>query len=88
MQRTTEPAFHIRTAPVARSRGDLRVLDVRDDLSRVTRANGEVVGYVDRVDVAGGTAYRARRYVATERRFVELPNVWSADDAVDCLRWG
>lgn len=53
----------------------------------MTRANGEIVGYVDRIDVAGDTAYRARRYVAAERRFVELPNVWSADDAVDCLRW-
>ena len=61
MQTSTEPAFRIRSTPVARSRGDLRVLDVRDDLSRVTRANGEIVGYVDRVDVAGGTAYRARR---------------------------
>lgn len=88
MQTTNEPVLRIRTAPVARSRGDLRILDVRDDLSRVTRANGEIVGYVDRVDVAGGTAYRARRYVSTERRFVALPNVWSADDAVDCLRWG
>jgi hypothetical protein len=85
---STEPQLHIRTvSPVARSRGDLRILDVRDDLSRVTRVNGEIVGYVDRVDIAGGTAYRARRYVPAERRFVELPNVWSADDAVDCLRW-
>ncbi|MFJ3381344.1 hypothetical protein ACIPJ2_13140 [Curtobacterium sp. NPDC090217] len=88
MQTTTEPQLRIRTAhPVARSRGDLRVLDVRDDLSRVTRSNGEIVGYVDRVDVAGDTAFRARRYIAAERRFVELPNVWSVDDAVDCLRW-
>uniref|UniRef100_A0A942SYQ7 Uncharacterized protein n=1 Tax=Neobacillus citreus TaxID=2833578 RepID=A0A942SYQ7_9BACI len=85
---TTEPTLRIRTTPLVRTRGDLRILDVRDDLSRITRANGEIVGYVDRVDVAGGTAYRARRYVATERRFVELPDVWSADDAVDCLRWG
>lgn len=88
MQSTTQPEFRIRSPrPVARSRGDLRILDVRDDLSRVTRANGEIVGYVDRVDVAGDTAYRARRYVAAERRFVELPNVWNADDAVDTLRW-
>ncbi len=85
---TFEPALRIRTAGVARFPGDLRILDVRDDLARVTRANGEVVGYVDRIDVAGDTAYRARRYLATERRFIELPNVWSADDAVDCLRWG
>ncbi|MBE7163176.1 MAG: hypothetical protein INR72_18215 [Williamsia herbipolensis] len=85
---STEPALRIRTVrPVARSRGDLRILDVRDDLSRITRANGEIVGYVDRVDVAGDQAYRARRYVTAERRFVELPTVWSADDAVDTLRW-
>ncbi|MGU3411669.1 hypothetical protein ACLBWP_16325 [Microbacterium sp. M1A1_1b] len=88
MHTTIEPQLRIRTAPpVARLRGDLRVLDVRDDLSRVTRANGEIVGYVDRVDVAGDTAFRARRYVAAERRFIDLPTVWSADDAVDCLRW-
>jgi hypothetical protein len=88
MPSTLQPEFRIRSPrPVARSRGDLRILDVRDDLSRVTRANGEIVGYVDRVDVAGDTAYRARRYVAAERRFVELPNVWDADDAVDTLRW-
>jgi len=79
MQTITEPALRIRTVPLARARGDYRILDVRDD--------GEIVGYVDRIDVAGDTAYRARRYVATERRFVELPSVWSADDAVDTLRW-
>jgi hypothetical protein len=84
----TAPALRVRTArPVARSRGNLRVLDVRDDLSRVTSADGSIVGYVDRVDLADGQAYRARRYIAAERRFVELPTVWSADDAVDCLRW-
>jgi hypothetical protein len=88
MDIATEPTLRIRTQhPVLRSRGNLRVLDVRDDLSRVTRPNGEIVGYVDRVDVDGSAAYRARRYVASERRFVELPTVWSADDAVDCLRW-
>ncbi|PYY34514.1 hypothetical protein DEJ16_01010 [Curtobacterium sp. MCJR17_055] len=88
MQSTTDARLSIHSPrPTARSRGDLRILDVRDDLSRVTRANGEIVGYVDRVDVAGGTAYRARRYVAAERRFVELPNVWNAEDAVDTLRW-
>jgi hypothetical protein len=81
-----QPHFHI-GRPVARARGALRVLDVRDDLSRVTRADGQIVGYVDRVEVAGGPAYRARRYIATERRFVELPTVWNADDAVDSLRW-
>jgi hypothetical protein len=85
---STEPSLQIRSPrPVARSRGDLRILDVRDDLSRITRVNGEIVGYVDRVDVAGERAFRARRYVAAERRFVELPTVWSADDAVDSLRW-
>ncbi|PZE25620.1 MULTISPECIES: hypothetical protein [unclassified Curtobacterium] len=85
---TTAAPWRIGTPrPVARSRGGLRVLDVREDLSRVTRANGEIVGYVDRVEVAGAPAYRARRYVPAERRFVALPTVWDPDDAVDCLRW-
>lgn len=82
------PSLRIRPPrPVARTRGTLQVLDVRDDLSRISRANGEIVGYIDRIDVAGGPAYRARRYVAAERRFVALPNVWNADDAVDMLRF-
>lgn len=84
----TGSTLRIRLTPsAARTHGGLRVLDVREDLSRITRANGEIVGYVDRVVLPGGPAYRARRYVAAERRFVELPAVWSADDAVDTLRW-
>lgn len=68
-------------------RGGLHALAVRDDLTRITRASGEIVGYVDRVDAAEGHAYRARRYIARERRFVQLPTVWSPDDAIDSLRW-
>ncbi|MFZ7088210.1 hypothetical protein [Curtobacterium sp. RRHDQ10] len=84
----TDPALRIRTTrPVARNRGLLQVLDVRDDLSRVMRADGAILGYVDRIDVVGGPAYCARRYIAAERRFVDLPAVWSPDDAVDMLRF-
>jgi hypothetical protein len=73
---------------VARERGGLSALAVRDNLTRVTRVvGGEIVGYVDRLELAGGEAYRARRYIARERRFIELPTVWSADDALDTLRW-
>jgi hypothetical protein len=82
-----EPHLRLRSHPVARTRGALHILDVRDDLSRISRANGEIVGYVDRIDIAGGPAYRARRYVVAERRFVPLPTVWNADDAVDMLRF-
>ena len=35
---TTEPAFRLRTSSVARSRGDLRILDVRDDAIRAALA--------------------------------------------------
>lgn len=83
-----EPVLRIREPrPLVRRRGQLRVLDVRDDLSRVMRDDGSIVGYIDRIDVAGGPAFRARRYISAERRFVELPTVWSADDAVDTLRF-
>lgn len=82
------PSLRLRPPrPLVRTRGSLRILDVRDDLSRISRANGEIVGYVDRIDVAGGPAFRARRFVAAERRFVPLPTVWNADDAVDMLRF-
>ena len=69
------------------TRGGLRLVQVRDDLARVTRAGGEVLGYVERFDDPQGEKYRATRFVARQRRFVEIGEFWSRADATDCFRF-
>ena len=73
--------------PLAETRGGLRLVQVRDDLARVTRAGGEVLGYVERLDDPLGDRWRAKRFVARERRFVEIGEFWSRSDATDCFRF-
>ncbi|WP_228498126.1 hypothetical protein [Frigoribacterium sp. VKM Ac-1396] len=76
------------TLPALRStRGGLRLVQVHDDLARVTRAGGEVVGYVERFDDPQGDRYRAKRFLPRQRRFVEIGEFWSRDDATDCFRF-
>lgn len=69
------------------NRGGLRLVQVHDDLARVTRAGGEIVGYVERFDDPQGERYRAKRFVARQRRFVAIGEFWSRDDATDCFRF-
>ncbi|WP_223269557.1 hypothetical protein [Frigoribacterium sp. ACAM 257] len=73
--------------PLTEARGGLRLVQVRDDLARVTRAGGVVLGYVERVDDPLGDRWRAKRFVARERRFVEIGEFWSRSDATDCFRF-
>jgi hypothetical protein len=73
--------------PLSEVRGGLRLVQVRDDLARVTRAGGEVLGYVERLDDPLGERWRAKRFVARQRRFVEIGEFWSRSDATDCFRF-
>ena len=73
--------------PLSELRGGLRLVQVRDDLARVTRAGGEVLGYVERLDDPLGERWRAKRFVARQRRFVEIGEFWSRTDATDCFRF-
>lgn len=88
---TTSPASHAHAGgslPALRStRGGLHLVQVHDDLARVTRAGGEVVGYVERFDDPQGDRYRAKRFLPRQRRFVEIGEFWSRDDATDCFRF-
>jgi hypothetical protein len=52
---------------------------------RVTRAGGEVLGYIEELDSADGTRYRAKRISARLRRFIALGEFWRMDDAVACF---
>lgn len=69
----------------APSRGILTV-QLNDSLWRVTRSDGEVVGYVERFEESRGTRYRAKRFIVRQQRFLPIGEFWSSDDALDCFR--
>ncbi|WES65263.1 hypothetical protein P0L94_04130 [Microbacter sp. GSS18] len=54
---------------------------------RVTDRAGLVVGHLMRVDGDADRPFRARRFRPSTRAFVEVGAFWSADDAVDALRF-
>lgn len=75
-----------RPAPAPRASG-ARLVPAAPDLWRVLRPDGRILGHLQRVDSARGVRYRARRYHLPTRAFLELGEFWSADDAVQCLRF-
>lgn len=84
---TPRPAAGTAHAPLVERRGGLRVVQVRDDLARVTTPSGEVLGYVERHDDPQGERFRAKRFLPRQRRFVEIGDFWSRGDATDCFRF-
>ncbi len=72
---------------VAQRRG-VRVLTLHDALWRVTRTDGEVLGYVESFEEPRGVRFRAKRMIPLNKRFIVRGEFWSFDDAVDCLRFG
>ncbi len=74
--------------PVARAPKGLRCLRLPSGLWRVTRANGEVLGYIEQLQTPGGERHRAKRFNVRQRRFTEVGDFWRFDDAIDCLRFG
>jgi predicted methyltransferase len=67
------------------TRAGLSMIQLHDELWRVTRTDGEVLGYVERFAAAGGARYRAKRFLSRQRRFVGVGEFWSIDDAMDCF---
>jgi len=66
----------------------VRLVELHDGLWRVTRNDGDVLGYVEQLAEAAGIRYRAKRMIASQQRFVSVGEFWSADDAVQCFRVG
>ena len=64
------------------------VVELNNALWRVTRADGDVVGYVERFAESRGTRFRAKRMIVRQQRFVPVGEFWSMDDALDCFRIG
>lgn len=56
-------------------------------LWRVVDQRGRVIGHLQAMAEDSGVRYRARRFHAASRMFRDLGEFWSADDAVDCLRF-
>ncbi len=68
------------------TRSGIRMTQLHDELWRVTKAEGEVLGYVERFSVHDGLRYRAKRLIARQRRFIVMGEFWSVDDAIEVFR--
>jgi hypothetical protein len=64
----------------------LALIELGDALWRVTRPDGEVLGYVESFEAQGGTRYRAKRMLVRQQRFIPVGEFWLMGDAVDCFR--
>ncbi|WP_349897211.1 hypothetical protein [Parafrigoribacterium soli] len=63
------------------------MLQVHDELWRLTRPDGDVLGYIERFTEPRGERFRAKRLNSLRRRFLVLGEFWSIDDAIDCFRF-
>ena len=84
-----------RTAPlpVVAPHHGITLLALHGRLTRVTRRDGAVLGYIELIadgttddPATDGQPYLAKRLRPRAQGFVEVGRFWSADDAVDALR--
>ena len=75
-------------APALRRGTPVRLATAVAGLWRVVDGAGVIIGHLEAVPHPYGVRYRARRFHAGARAFRDLGDFWSADDAVDCLRFG
>jgi hypothetical protein len=76
---------HVAPAPRDVSAPRIQAAQLHDDLWRVTRPDGEVVGYVERFAESRGIRFRAKRLIVRQQRFVPIGEFWSMDDAMAVL---
>jgi hypothetical protein len=62
-------------------------IQLHDDLWRVTRTDGEVLGYIEQVTTGAGSRFVAKRMLQRQRRFLPVGEFWTVDDAMDCFRF-
>lgn len=67
------------------TRPGLQLVQLHDQLWRVTRPSGEVLGYVEQFRVRAGLRFRSKRFIARQHRFIHMGEFWSVDDAIDCF---
>jgi len=61
-------------------------IQLHDDLWRITKTDGEVLGYVEHAATLAGSRFTAKRMVQRQRRFLPIGEFWSMDDALECFR--
>lgn len=66
----------------------IRLVQLNGELWRVTRPDGDVLGYVESFSEPRGVRFRSKRLVPLQKQFIVRGEFWSFDDAVDCLRFG
>lgn len=69
-------------------RRGINLVQLHDELWRVTRTDGEVLGYIESFVESRGRRFRTKRLIPRQARFLPLGEFWNFDDAVDCLRFG
>jgi hypothetical protein len=71
------------TTPTVRP--GITLVQLHNELWRVTRSTGEVLGYIERFSEAQGERYRAKRLLVRQRRFIVIGEFWAINDAIDCF---
>jgi len=69
------------------TRFGIALVQLHNELWRVTRRSGEVLGYIESFDDSGVERYRAKRMFSSLRPSMPLGEFWSIDDAIDCFRF-
>ena len=64
----------------------LAVVQLHDQLWRITLPDGDVLGYVEQFPSPGGARFRAKRFLPRQRRFLVDGEFWNIEDALDCFR--
>jgi hypothetical protein len=67
------------------TRPGITMVQLHDELWRITRPDGEVLGYIEQFRVREGLRYRAKRFMVRQRRFMVMGEFWAMDDAADCF---
>ncbi|WP_394769737.1 hypothetical protein [Lacisediminihabitans sp.] len=67
-------------------RPGITLVQLHDELWRVTRPQGDVLGYIEQFRVRDGLRFRAKRFMPHQRRFMVMGEFWSMDDAIECFR--
>ncbi len=69
------------------NRFGIALVQLHDELWRVTRRSGEVLGYIEYFVEFGERRFRAKRMFSSRRQSMPLGEFWSIDDAIDCFRF-
>jgi hypothetical protein len=73
--------------PTLASHSRVRLTPAAPFLWRVLDSTGIVIGHLQQVTHAGGIRFRARRFHRPSQTFRDIGEFWSADEAVECLRF-